>query len=319
MPVYNTKTEYLKEAIESILNQTYKDFELIVLNDGSVNNSEKIILSYNDERIKYFKNETNLGLPKTRNKLLDLATGEYIAYMDSDDISDKTRLEKQIFFLENNPNIDIVGTDCAKFPKFRLTQYYTDSQTIKNSFLFENCAICSASAMIKKSTLDRSRVKYDDKIANAEDYAFWLDLIDFANFSNIPEPLYNYRWHKKNVSKSGTFLQSLNSQLVMVRAQGKYFNVDSLEALAMIEKLKNKQKIASNELKSFENFVNMINLKMKENDINCEYNLNRNFYKIALKNCKRDFQFLKILWNSELNNLAQIRNWTKIENTLRLY
>ena len=79
------------------------------------------------------------------------------------------------------------------------------------------------------------------------------------------------------------------------------------------------EKITSDDLETFEAFVFSIKLKMLENAIDCEYNLNRNFYKIALKNCKKDFKYLSILWSSNLNKIAQVRNWTKIENTLRLF
>lgn len=320
IPVYNTAEEYLRDAIESILNQTYGDFELIILNDGSTNNCEDVIKSYSDERIKYYKNEANLGLSKTRNNLHELANCEFIAYMDSDDISDKTRLEKQINFLEKNPDVNIIGTNCEKFPKYSVDNYFISHQDIKNSFLFRGCGFCSASAMIKKRILDETKIKYDENIVSAEDYTFWLELIDSATFANIPEVLYRYRWHEGNISRSKTtFFQSINAQYAMIKAQGKHFNIDCTNVLAMINKLKNKQKITSDELKALENFVSLIKSKMHENNIDSEYNLNRNFYKIALKNCKKDFQYLKILWESDLNKFAQIRNWTKIENTLRIF
>lgn len=319
MPVFNTAEEYLREAIESILNQTCGDFELIILDDGSTNNCKDVILSYGDERIKYFKNEANLGLPKTRNKLLELANSEYIAFMDSDDISDKTRLEKQVNLLDSLLDIGIVGTDCLKFPVEKITQYPTDKLAIKNTFLFENCAICSASAMIRKSVLTTHNIKHDNRFENAEDYAFWLELIDLTNFANISEVLYKYRWHGENISKSGTSLQSLNAQYVMIRAQGKHFNIENTKVLSMIEKLKKKQKIDSDDLKALEDFADKISLKMHENKVCCEYNLNRTFYKIALKSCRKDFNYLRILWNSKLNEFAQVRTWTKIENTLRIF
>jgi len=319
MPVYNTKEEYLREAIESILNQTYTNFEFIILNDGSTNNCEEVILSYKDKRIKYVKNEQNLRLIETLNKGLDIAVCEYIARMDSDDISDSTRFEKQIAFLKDNPEVDIVGTDCVKFPKHFIHNYFTSHKDIKNSFLLEGCAVCSASIMMRKSVLDINNIRFDSQFLHAEDYAFWLDLIDFATFANIPEVLYHYRWHGENISKTGTFIQSLNAQYLMIRTQGKHFNINNLEVLSMIEKLKNNQKISASELKAFEKFTKVINLKMRERNIDGEYNLNRNFYKIALKSCKKSFQFLKILWKSELNQIAKIRNWTKIENTMRLF
>ena len=108
MPVYNTKEEYLREAIESILNQTFTDFEFIIVNDGSTNNAEDVILSYKDERIVYIKQE-NQGVSIASNNGWNKAKGEYIARMDSDDVSFPDRLEKQIQFLEDNPEYSLVG------------------------------------------------------------------------------------------------------------------------------------------------------------------------------------------------------------------
>lgn len=109
MPVYNSE-KYLNEAIESILNQTFVDFEFIIINDASNDNSENIIESYQDSRIKYFKNEKNLGVAKTLNKGLKLAQGKYIARMDSDDISLPERLYKQFKFMEVYNDIDVCGS-----------------------------------------------------------------------------------------------------------------------------------------------------------------------------------------------------------------
>ena len=100
MAVYNTKEQYLREAIESVLAQTFKDFEFILLDDASSDiNVKKTIESYSDKRIKYLCNEVNLGIADTRNKLIDLANGEYLAVMDHDDVSLPMRLQKEVDYL----------------------------------------------------------------------------------------------------------------------------------------------------------------------------------------------------------------------------
>ena len=105
-PIYNTEPEHLRQAIESILNQTFTDFEFIILNDSPWNTEiEDIVLAYKDARIKYVKNDKNIGISKSRNKLLSLASGEYLAIFDHDDISLPTRLEKQVDFLDKNYKI----------------------------------------------------------------------------------------------------------------------------------------------------------------------------------------------------------------------
>src|SRR5688500_300589 len=109
LPVYNGQL-FLKAAIESILNQSYGNFELLIINDGSVDDTEKIIFGFNDLRIRYIRNERNLGLIATLNKGLDLAKGEYIARMDNDDISLPARLEKQLAYLEENKHVSVLAT-----------------------------------------------------------------------------------------------------------------------------------------------------------------------------------------------------------------
>jgi glycosyltransferase involved in cell wall biosynthesis len=109
MPVYNGE-EFLHEAIESILKQTYLNFELLIINDGSTDSSENIILSYPDTRIRYIKNESNIKLIATLNNGFALAQGKYIVRMDADDYSVKERLQKQVAFMEANPEVTLAGS-----------------------------------------------------------------------------------------------------------------------------------------------------------------------------------------------------------------
>ena len=107
LPVYNTEEKYLRESIESILNQTYKNFELIIVNDCSQNSAEDVIKSYDDKRIIYYKNNKNECITNTRNKLLKLAKGQFIAVQDHDDVSFPERLEKEYNFLKEHPEVSI--------------------------------------------------------------------------------------------------------------------------------------------------------------------------------------------------------------------
>ena len=111
VPIYNTNRTHLRQCIDSILNQTFGDFELIILNDSPENNElDNIITQYNDPRIRYAKNDYNMGISKSRNKLINLANGEYLAIHDHDDISHPTRFQHQVDFLDNNPYVGVVGT-----------------------------------------------------------------------------------------------------------------------------------------------------------------------------------------------------------------
>lgn len=129
MPVYNGE-KFLRQSIDSILNQTIKDFELIIINDGSTDNTENIILSYDDDRVKYIKNESNLKLIKTLNKGLNIATGKYISRMDADDIAVNTLFEKQLDAFNNDKTVGIVNictyelSENGEFYRNHYVQYY---------------------------------------------------------------------------------------------------------------------------------------------------------------------------------------------------
>lgn len=110
MSTYNTPNEWLSESIESILNQTFGDFEFLIVDDCSKTNIEEIQKKYNDPRIKWIKNEVNMGLTKSLNKLLRMAKGKYIARMDSDDISLAERFQVQVQFMDKHPNVIVSGT-----------------------------------------------------------------------------------------------------------------------------------------------------------------------------------------------------------------
>lgn len=200
MPVYNTKEEYLREAIESILNQTYTDFEFIIVNDGSTNNAEEVILSYQDQRIRYHKQE-NLGLSKTRNRLLELSEGEYLAFMDSDDISLPQRLEKQVNVLDHNPQVGVVGGWLEQFQGKSDIWKYIEKPRILDFYFYGN-QFAQPLAMIRKSFLQKYGLRYNEDYPPAEDYELWSRAVRYMEFYNIPEVLLKYRWHESNISQT---------------------------------------------------------------------------------------------------------------------
>ncbi len=197
MPVYNTKEEYLREAIESILNQTFADFEFIIINDGSTNNAEDVILSYKDERIKYIKQE-NQGIPKTRNKGFKMATGEYIALVDSDDISLPERFEKQVKYLDENKKISVLGSCFEIFPEYSIV---THPKTPKILDFLKGCYIAQPTVMLRKSDFDKYNLRYNEDFKVAQDYELWSRAVRVLNFENLQEVLLKYRWHESNNSK----------------------------------------------------------------------------------------------------------------------
>ncbi len=197
MPVYNGE-KYLQESINSILNQTYKYFEFIILNDGSSDKTEEIILSYNDPRIVYVKNETNLEIVKTLNKGISLAKGKYIARMDADDISLPKRFEVQLNFLENNSSISICGSWIETFGyQKKLWKSPISHDEIKARLLL-NSSIFHPTVMIKKAVFHQ--FLYEQEYKKAEDYALWVKAIDSFKFHNIPEVLLRYRIHNNQTN-----------------------------------------------------------------------------------------------------------------------
>lgn len=197
--LYRPNTGHLKQAIESILNQTFRDFEFLILDDCPEDNRERVVGSFKDSRIKYFKNDKNLGIAGTRNKLVQMATGKYLAIMDHDDIAKPTRLEEQVHILDEHPKIGVVGCHIKLFPNNRIVRFPSDNDKIED-YLMQGCAIPHTGAMIRADIL--SDTPYEDKFSPAEDYALWCRLIGKTKFYNIPKVLMQYRIHNNNTTKT---------------------------------------------------------------------------------------------------------------------
>lgn len=194
MPIYKTKESELKIAIESILNQTFSDFEFIILNDSPESTYlDDIVNSYNDKRIRYFKNAKNLGITQSRNKLLSLAKGEYIAIFDHDDISLPSRLEKEVKYLDENKNIGVVSSNIERFPKQVFSHHPTENLEIKKHLIHSN-VVAHTAMMIRKQVLDKADICYEEEFSPAEDYMLCLKLINHTMFHNIDEVLVKYRF-----------------------------------------------------------------------------------------------------------------------------
>ena len=201
---YNSNAEYLKAHIESILNQTYQDFEYILLNDSPENKEiETIIKSYNDKRIIYVENEKNLGIAESRNRLFKLSKGEYIANCDHDDVSFSYRLEKEVDYLDKNPDTGVVsGNFIINFNNKSISHYPQTDYDIKTNLVVRGCVVLHPASMIRKSVLIENNIKWEKEYEPADDYRLWSRLIDKTEFYNLPEPLVVYRVHENNTTKS---------------------------------------------------------------------------------------------------------------------
>ncbi len=196
MPVYNAE-KFLDDSIGSILGQTYTDFEFLILDDGSTDNSLKIIKAYakKDKRIKVLVNKNNQKIAKNRNTLLKKATTEFIAWMDADDISLPHWLQTQIDYLKQNPNIDVVSCHLGCFGdrQFILKRPLLDSQ-IKSTFLFD-CAFGTGGSTVKMKKIKANKLFFNEQLESAEDYDYWVNCCSVLSFSVIDEVLYKYRVH----------------------------------------------------------------------------------------------------------------------------
>lgn len=214
MPVYNG-SKYLKEAIESILNQSYNHLEFIIINDGSTDNSEKIILSYNDSRIVYIKNETNLGLIKSLNNGISISKGKYLARMDADDISLTDRLKHQLEFMEQNLEIGVCSCNYVQFRNTSKKKHKAFSlhDEILGFMLF-NSSIIHPSLLIRKSLLDMYSPVFDSNYKHAEDYELWARLIFKCKFSAVNSTDFHYRLHEHQVTQKHNAEQKINANKV---------------------------------------------------------------------------------------------------------
>ena len=199
MPVYKTSEKYLREAIESILSQTFEDYEFLILDDCPEDDREEIIKSYKDKRIKYYKNEKNLGITPSRNKLIDMAKGEYLAVFDHDDVSLPERVQKQVQYLDEHQDVGVVSSNVKSLVRDRVSINPIDDYNIKMA-LIRTCAICHPASMIRKSVLINNNIRYEERFSPAEDYALWCRLIPYTKFYNIPDVLFHYRDHAENTS-----------------------------------------------------------------------------------------------------------------------
>lgn len=203
MPAYNAE-KYIGEAIESILNQTYKDFEFIIINDGSTDKTKDIILSYSDDRIVYFENKKNSGIVFSLNKGLEKSTGEYIVRMDADDISVPTRIKKQVEYMDANKDVGVLGTGICIFGeniKSHNRVFTTNSDQLKAELIFNSC-IAHPTVMIRSEVLKRNNLKYDARFAGAEDYCLWWEIAKLSKIATMPDILVKYRIHFSQITKT---------------------------------------------------------------------------------------------------------------------
>jgi glycosyltransferase involved in cell wall biosynthesis len=211
LPVYNAEL-YLEEAIASILNQTFNDFELLIINDASSDGSSGIIerMARQDSRIRVLHNPENLRLIGTLNRALDNVSGEYIARMDSDDISEPGRLMAQYDYFKANPNCVLTACEFIQFGQNgalpRLFPLVQSDSGIRAMMLLYS-AFLGPSVMMRRRVILKHNLRYDPAMIHAEDFAFYRALGEYGSMANLPASLYRYRLHGESVSVQNLELQ----------------------------------------------------------------------------------------------------------------
>lgn len=211
---YNTPIPYLKAAIDSVLAQIYSDFEFIIIDDGSTDDSFEFIKSYDDARIKLICNEKNIGLTRSLNKGLEFCKGEYVARMDSDDICYPERFEKQLLFMRGHPNTIVCGSwaeyidESGELTGLKMKFAIPDRESYRIHLLFENRPIIiHPSAFFNRRLLLKYHLKYDEAFYCAQDYKMWVDCIRYADCEIIQDYLIQYRTHSDSVTVAKRKLQ----------------------------------------------------------------------------------------------------------------
>ncbi len=217
LPVYNM-ANYVSDAVRSILKQTYTNIELIIIDDGSTDELLKTLEYFDDERIKIRRFAANRGLVYALNYGFGIAQGEYIARMDADDISFPRRLEKQIEFMERNPEVGVCGTSILiKYTRQRYKihiPYPTTHEKIRISLRLHSNFVCHPTTVIRAAIM-KNGIRYQSEYKHAEDYKLWVQLVEHTKLANLKEPFLMKRVHSEQVSSKHTAIQKVTAHKIL--------------------------------------------------------------------------------------------------------
>lgn len=229
LPVYNCE-QYIFETIQSVLNQTFTDFELLIVDDCSTDKTVAIIKEFDDDRIQLTLKEKNTGYTDSLNYAISIAKGQYIARMDGDDICVSSRFEKQVAFLDANPNIILCGSAIQIIGTNTVLRHPSNHEAIK-------VKLCFGTSFYHPSVMGRVEVfqanPYDKKYEPAEDYDLWTRLVFQGELANLEEVLLMYRVHDNQVSNERKTTQESHSlwcklQMFSQFQINDYFNLDEI-------------------------------------------------------------------------------------------
>lgn len=264
MPVYNSE-RFIRKTIECILNQTYKDFELILIVDCPTDNTVEVIEAIDDERIVKLFNEKNSGIAFGRNRGIKNARGKYIAIMDNDDLCTLDRFEKSVDYLERHPEVGVVGGGVVPIdeddkPIWSPTVVIGNPKEVWADVLFQ-CPLPNSSTMIRKSVIDELNLKYHDNMLGMEDYRFWMEISSHTLIYNFEDIFLQWR-----ISQGAETTRVLNE-----KEQERARKFSQIQMIGLNDR---KVKLTEEEYKLFFHVYNE-NRNYKDYDIKKTYDLTR--------------------------------------------
>ena len=312
LPAYNAAL-YLRDSLDSIMRQAFKDFDVLLIDDGSMDDTSKIAIEYSniDRRIKYSKNEKNIGLIKTLNKGLSLAKGEYIVRMDADDIMFDDRLYKQVKYMDSNPECFVCGGQMEYIGGLTgmapiLPQKYEDLLYLS----LINCPLYHPTTIIRNSAIKQFGLKYNDSYKHAEDYKFWSDII-FSHpnsIANIKDVVLFYRISNNQITAKYSDEQDLiskivrreNVQHVLVPYGIKLPEVVNCEIIEKVSSLIRKEHIDAAEILTL--VLCMLYMSMENSYVRIKHFILSKDYSLFVKNSSRIKLGLSVLLSGIFSN-----------------
>ena len=312
LPAYNAAL-YLRDSLDSIMRQAFKDFDVLLIDDGSMDDTSKIAIEYSniDRRIKYYKNEKNIGLIKTLNKGLSLAKGEYIVRMDADDIMFDDRLYKQVKYMDSNPECFVCGGQMEYIGGLTgmapiLPQKYEDLLYLS----LINCPLYHPTTIIRNSAIKQFGLKYNDSYKHAEDYKFWSDII-FSHpnsIANIKDVVLFYRISNNQITAKYSDEQDViskivrreNVQHVLVPYGIKLPEVVNCEIIEKVSSLIRKEHIDAAEILTL--VLCMLYMSMENSYVRIKHFILSKDYSLFVKNSSRIKLGLSVLLSGIFSN-----------------
>lgn len=232
MPVHNAAA-YVNDALRSVLDQSFRDFELLVIDDVSSDGSADLVKRIRDPRLRLLRNGANLGVAESLNRGLECATGKYVARMDADDMSAAQRIERQLDWLKKHPQVGVVGAWARFKGRFALAVNRRPvGERVVRAFLCLANPIIHPTTMIRRDILVRQGLRYDGAFNRSEDFDLWSRLSEHASLDNLPEVLLDYRVHAASITSQTRAVMDDQSRLILARELGRFGVRPTASALA---------------------------------------------------------------------------------------